>query len=153
VSPLRLERSFHEKQVRRGARSRSFSVRRPAVRTGQIRSRREARNCDDDRGDIDIGDDIDRIRAESARRESGGREADPRRGRDIRQQILALDLKGNQFTADFYGWFRWKGDAKVFDTFDLANGRITSRTGIVKKDLDGGVHYASARILATITKF
>jgi hypothetical protein len=68
-------------------------------------------------------------------------------------QILALDLKGNQFTADFYVWFRWKGDAKVFDTFDLANGRITSRTGIVKKDLDGGVHYASARILATITKF
>jgi hypothetical protein len=68
-------------------------------------------------------------------------------------QILALDLKGNQFTADFYVWFRWKGDAKAFDTFDLANGRITSRTGIVKKDLDGGVHYASARILATITKF
>jgi hypothetical protein len=68
-------------------------------------------------------------------------------------QILALDLKGNQFTADVYVWFRWKGDAKVFDTFDLANGRITSRTGIVKKDLDGGVHYASARILATITKF
>lgn len=68
-------------------------------------------------------------------------------------QILSLDLKGNQFTADFYIWFRWKGDAKVFDTFDLANGRITSRTGIVKKDLDGGVHYASARILATITKF
>ena len=68
-------------------------------------------------------------------------------------QILALDLRGNQFTADFYVWFRWKGDAKVFDTFDLANGRITSRTGIVKKDLDGGVHYASARILATITKF
>jgi hypothetical protein len=68
-------------------------------------------------------------------------------------QILAIDLKGNQFTADFYIWFRWKGDAKPFDTFDLANGRITSRTGLVKKDLDGGVHYASARILATITKF
>jgi hypothetical protein len=68
-------------------------------------------------------------------------------------QILALDLKGNQFSADFYIWFRWKGDVKAFDTFDLANGRITSRTGIVKKDLDGGVHYASARILATITKF
>jgi hypothetical protein len=68
-------------------------------------------------------------------------------------QILALDLKGNQFSADFYIWFRWKGDVKPFDTFDLANGRITSRTGIVKKDLDGGVHYASARILATITKF
>jgi len=68
-------------------------------------------------------------------------------------QILAMDLKGNQFTADFYIWFRWKGDLKPFDTFDLANGRITSRTGIVKKDLGGGVHYASARILATITKF
>lgn len=68
-------------------------------------------------------------------------------------QILALDLKGNQFSVDFYVWFRWKGDAKAFDTFDLANGRITSRTGVVKKDLDGGVHYASARILGTITKF
>jgi hypothetical protein len=67
--------------------------------------------------------------------------------------ILALDLKGNQFTADFYIWFRWKGDLKPFDTFDLANGRITSRTGVVKKELDGGVHYASARIVATITKF
>lgn len=68
-------------------------------------------------------------------------------------QILAIDLKGNQFTADFFIWFRWKGDLKPFDTFDLANGRITSRTGIVKKDLGGGVHYASARIVATITKF
>ncbi|HEX7676655.1 MAG TPA: hypothetical protein VF713_00910, partial [Thermoanaerobaculia bacterium] len=68
-------------------------------------------------------------------------------------QILATDLKGNQFTADFFIWFRWKGDAKPFETFDLANGRITSRSGIVKKDLEGGVHYASARILATITKF
>jgi hypothetical protein len=68
-------------------------------------------------------------------------------------QILALDLKGNQFSVDFYIWFRWKGDLKPFDTLDLANGRITSRTGVVKKDLDGGVHYASARILATITKF
>ncbi len=69
-------------------------------------------------------------------------------------QILALDLKGNQFSVDFYVWFRWKGDSvKPFDTFDLANGRITSKIGIVKKDLPGGVHYASARLLATVNKF
>src|SRR5258708_6172465 len=68
-------------------------------------------------------------------------------------QILALDLKGNQFNVDFYVWFRWKGDLKVFDTFELANGRVLSKTGIVKKDLPGGVHYASARLLANITKF
>jgi hypothetical protein len=69
-------------------------------------------------------------------------------------QILSLDLKGNQFNVDFYIWFRWKGDAvKPFDTFELANGRILSRTGIVKKDLAGGVHYASARLLANVTKF
>jgi hypothetical protein len=67
VSELRPERSFHEKQMRRGAASRSFSVRFPAVWPGQVGSRREARDCDDDRGDVDIGDDIDSIRVEGAR--------------------------------------------------------------------------------------
>ena len=37
-------------------------------------------------------------------------------------------------------------------TFELANGRITSKAGLVKKKL-GNLNYASVRVVATITKF
>lgn len=68
-------------------------------------------------------------------------------------QIHNIDLKGNQFSVDFYVWFRWRGDdLKPLDTFELTNGRITSKTGISKKQI-GDESYAACRVVATVTKF
>jgi hypothetical protein len=68
-------------------------------------------------------------------------------------QIYGVDLKNNSFSIDFYLWFRWSDDnLKPMDTVQLVNGRILTKTlGRVKK-LDG-VNMASARIVATVTKF
>jgi hypothetical protein len=68
-------------------------------------------------------------------------------------QISSIDLRNNAFNVDFYVWFRWDDDAlKPIDTFELANGRITSKTSVVHKKI-GTTNYASARITATVTKF
>jgi hypothetical protein len=67
--------------------------------------------------------------------------------------VYAVDIKQNMFTVDFYVWFRWEGDdLKPIESFELANGRITAKTGIVKRTF-GTQLYASARVVATITKF
>jgi hypothetical protein len=68
-------------------------------------------------------------------------------------QLYSVDIKNSQFTADFYLWFRWKGDElKPLDTFELPSGRVTSRTGIVKKKI-GDENYVCVRLIATFTKF
>lgn len=69
--------------------------------------------------------------------------------------IYGVDIKNSQFTVDFYVWFRWDAggeELKPIETFELANGRITSKTGI-SKHLYGTQNYASCRVIATITKF
>ncbi len=67
--------------------------------------------------------------------------------------VYTVDIKQNLFNVDFYVWFRWEGeDLKPLDSFELANGRITSKTGVVKKTF-GTQLYTSARVIATITKF
>jgi len=67
--------------------------------------------------------------------------------------ITGVDIKNNKFEVDFYIWFRWDGDdLKPLDTFELMNGRITAKTAVVKRVVNGH-NYTSARILATITKF
>jgi hypothetical protein len=66
--------------------------------------------------------------------------------------VTGIDIKNNQFTIDFYVWFRWQGDdLKPLDTFELVNGRITSKTGVVKKKL-GSENYALCRVLAQVNK-
>ncbi len=68
-------------------------------------------------------------------------------------QIYGIDIKNGQYTVDFYIWFRWEGDdLKPLDSFEISSGRITSKTGIEKKQL-GPKNYTSARIIATITKY
>lgn len=68
-------------------------------------------------------------------------------------QIYGVDVKGSQFSIDFYVWFRWEGDdLKPLDSFEVAGGRIVSKTGVQRKKL-GAQNYASARVVATITKF
>jgi len=67
--------------------------------------------------------------------------------------IYGIDIKNSQYTVDFYIWFRWEGDElKPLDSFEVAGGRVTSKTGIEKKKL-GALNYTSARVIATVTKF
>ncbi|MBI4412582.1 MAG: hypothetical protein HY541_08875 [Deltaproteobacteria bacterium] len=68
-------------------------------------------------------------------------------------QIYASSLKDNQFSVDFWIWFRWKGDGiKPAESFDLVNGRIESRESLYEDTLSG-LHYAAVRVNATMTKF
>jgi hypothetical protein len=69
-------------------------------------------------------------------------------------QITNIDLKNNKLDVDFYVWFRWEGteDLKLLETFDVANGRITGKTGVSKRTF-GTQSYVSCRVLATVVKF
>ncbi|MFA6015304.1 MAG: hypothetical protein WC742_09580 [Gallionellaceae bacterium] len=64
--------------------------------------------------------------------------------------IPSVNLKEKLFQADFYIWFRWIGDdINPADSFELVNGRIDSKDGLVRKKI-GGINYASYRVDATI---
>ncbi len=66
-------------------------------------------------------------------------------------QVSALDLKGNQFTVDFWLWFVCKGcTTSAVDSFDVVGARINSKTSIIRKTLPSGEEYASVRVNATI---
>lgn len=69
-------------------------------------------------------------------------------------QIHEVSLKENYFVADFYVWFRWKGeDLKPQSTFALVDGRIESKTDAVTRTLATGDNYAYVRVIARMTKF
>jgi hypothetical protein len=66
-------------------------------------------------------------------------------------QVANLDLKANTFTIDFWLWFRAAPQpSSPIDTFEVIDGRINSKTNIIKKVLANGEHYAAARVNATI---
>ncbi len=70
-------------------------------------------------------------------------------------QIISIDLKMNQFTADFWMWFRWRGgpsDYNPLDSFDIINARINSRATTERRTLPDGTEYAEIRLNATITR-
>lgn len=72
------------------------------------------------------------------------------------KQVRDLDFKANKYTADFYIWFRWKAvdgleNYKPLDSFELVNGTEESKTSVVEKTV-GDMHYASARIVATMSE-
>ena len=93
---------------------------------------------------------------------AGGKLPDANRplGQPIRVEIgmhalrlTSLDVPNNQFSLDFWLWFRWKDDArKPYETFELTNGKIDSRQ-IERVDKVGDVNYACIRVQATITCF
>ncbi len=68
-------------------------------------------------------------------------------------QIYALSLKENQFSVDFYIWFRWKDkEINPLESFELANGKIDTKENAgeaIIKDF----RYGSCRIHATIFQF
>jgi hypothetical protein len=69
-------------------------------------------------------------------------------------QIHEVSLKENYFVADFYVWFRWKGDAlKPQNSFALVDGRIESKTEAITRKLPNGENYAYVRVVARMTKF
>ena len=68
-------------------------------------------------------------------------------------QIYGVDLKNNSFNVDFYVWCRWRDDSiHPLDSLQLVNGRITSKSLVSLRKV-GDLNVASARIIATITKF
>lgn len=68
-------------------------------------------------------------------------------------QITSLSLKDNQYTADFYIWFRWKDkNINPLESFDVVNGHIESKEGIYE-DIVQGSNYGVCRVVATIKKF
>jgi len=66
-------------------------------------------------------------------------------------QVNGIDLKSNSFTVDFWLWFRSAERAtSPIDAFEIVDGRVTSKTNVIKKTLPDGQQYAAARISATI---
>lgn len=47
-------------------------------------------------------------------------------------QIYAVSLKDNHFSADFYVWFRYEDDAlKPLETMEVVGGKIDSKSGFL----------------------
>ncbi len=66
-------------------------------------------------------------------------------------QIRGMDLRTSQFTADFWIWFRWRdGEVDPSATFEVVGGQVESKAGEVREELEGGIHYATARVVAII---
>jgi len=68
-------------------------------------------------------------------------------------QIHTINIKDNEYTATFWLWFRWKGELNPLESFEIVGGRIESKDAETREELDGGVHYAAIRVLATVTHF
>jgi hypothetical protein len=65
-------------------------------------------------------------------------------------QIHGFSLRENKFEADFYIWFRWKGDdLNPLETLNLMNGRIDSKESVYESVREGE-RYSYCRIRATI---
>jgi hypothetical protein len=68
-------------------------------------------------------------------------------------RVFDLSLRDNKFSADFYLWFRWQNrKLDPISTFEIVNGQkdMVSETYRDEKD---GMHYAFARVNATITQY
>jgi hypothetical protein len=63
--------------------------------------------------------------------------------------ISNVSQKDGTFTVDMWLWFRWKGNAKPYESFDIANGQINNRSIAVVSD-DQGFNYTSVRVQATV---
>lgn len=69
-------------------------------------------------------------------------------------QVPAVRLKENEYTVDFWIWFRWESDdLDPIANFEVANGRIDSSSEPYRTQLPDGLHYAASRVHATITQF
>ncbi len=66
-------------------------------------------------------------------------------------RLNSLDITTNQFSMDFWIWFRWMDDdIKPYETFELTNGKIDS-CQIERLEKIDGVNYACLRVSATMS--
>lgn len=63
-------------------------------------------------------------------------------------RVHQLSLKEKDFQADFYIWFRWKGE-KTLPGFEIINGDYSEVGETEKADLPGGYHYEAKRLKGT----
>ncbi len=70
-------------------------------------------------------------------------------------QIYDMSLKDNQYSVDFWIWFRYKDKSiNPVESFEVIGGRMDSKSANETVfDEASGEYYASARVNATITKF
>lgn len=64
-------------------------------------------------------------------------------------RISNVSQKDGSFDVDMWVWFRWQGDAKPYESFEIANGRIDSKSEAVVSN-DEGFNYTSVRIQGTV---
>jgi len=68
-------------------------------------------------------------------------------------QIVAVSLKDNNFTVDYYVWFRWKeDDFNPLENVEIINGKFEG-TGPEPQKLKDGTNYVYRRGTTTITEF
>jgi hypothetical protein len=82
-------------------------------------------------------------------------EADPVRvnGGIYLDRIVDLSVRESSWTADFYVWFRWKGEkVDPGEDFKVVDGSIESKEKL-DEYTSGDEHYALYRVIAHITKF
>lgn len=63
-------------------------------------------------------------------------------------RVHQLSLKEKDFQADFYIWFRWKGE-KTLPGFEIINGDYSEVGETEKAELPGGYHYEAKRLKGT----
>jgi hypothetical protein len=70
-------------------------------------------------------------------------------------QIYDMSLKDNQYSVDFWVWFRYKDkEINPIESFEVVGGRVDSvKPNETLYNKEAGEYYASARVNATITKF
>lgn len=65
-------------------------------------------------------------------------------------RVNNVSQKDGSFNVDMWLWFRWQGDGiKPYETFEIANGKIESRSEAVVTQ-DEGFNYTSVRVQATV---
>jgi hypothetical protein len=64
-------------------------------------------------------------------------------------RLSNVSQKDGSFDVDMWVWFRWQGDAKPYESFEIANGKIDSKSEAVVS-IDDGFNYTSVRVQGTV---
>ncbi|AUB58109.1 MULTISPECIES: hypothetical protein [Methanobacterium] len=68
-------------------------------------------------------------------------------------RIKSMNIKDNLWAADFYIWFKWKGDLNPGDSFQIIDGTVSDKdVQLIKNGTVGDENYALYKVAATITK-
>lgn len=68
-------------------------------------------------------------------------------------KVKSLSVKDNLWIVDFYIWFKWKGDLKPGDNFQVIDGAVSDKDiQLIKNGTVGDENYELYKVTATITK-